>query len=85
MLRNTMTLPKWVISNEESVFRETERSRTMSPEERWLETIAACEILKFYWNIPGYAQRIKEAVDPLPESSVRAFARLREQYRKTGR
>lgn len=57
----------------------------MTPEERWRETVAACDILKFYWNIPGYAQRIKDAVDPLPESSVRALARLREEYRKSKR
>jgi hypothetical protein len=75
-------LPKWVISNEESVWQETRHSREMTPAERWAKTIAACEILKFYWNIPGYPQRIREAQDPLPRSSVEAFARLREEYRK---
>ena len=76
-------LPKWVVSNEESVWRETERSRKMTPAERWRDVVAACD-LSFYWNIPGYAERIRKAVDPLPESSVRALARLREEYRRRG-
>ena len=75
-------LPKWVISNEASVWRETEQSRRMTPEERWADVVAACDTLKLYWDIPGYAERIKQAVDPLPESSRVALARLREAYRR---
>ena len=75
-------LPGWVISNEESVWRETAQSRRQTPAERWRDVIAACGILDFYWNIPGYADRVRNAVDPLPDSSVKALARLRADYRR---
>lgn len=75
-------LPKWVISNEESVWRETEQSRRQTPAERWADVVAACGTLELYWGIPGYPERIKAAVDPMPESSRLAFARLREAYRR---
>ena len=75
-------LPKWVVSNEESVWRETEQSRHMTPAQRWGETIAACEVLRFYWFLPGYAERIRAAEDLLPESSILALRQLREQYRR---
>lgn len=75
-------LPKWVTSNEASVWRETAQSRRMTPEERWADVVAACDSLKLYWDIPGYPERIKAAVDPLPESSRVALARLREAYRR---
>lgn len=78
-------LPRWVTSNEASVWRETERSRQQTPEERWVDVVAACDSIAFYWDLPGYADRIKSAVDPLPESSRIAFARLREAYRRGGK
>jgi hypothetical protein len=77
-------LPEWVISNDESVRRETERARQMTPEERWADVVAACDTLRTYWSIPGYAERIKNAVDPLPESSLKHFARLRAAFRRRG-
>lgn len=75
-------LPRWVIPNDESVRRETAQSRRQTPAERWRDVIAACEILKFYWNLPGYPERIRKAVDPLPQSSRDLWARLREDYRR---
>ena len=78
-------LPKWVTSNEASVWRETEQSRRQTPGERWADVVAACDSLKLYWGIPGYPDRIKAAVDPLPESSRAAFARLRDAYRRGAR
>ena len=56
----------------------------MTPAERWGDVVGACDSLKFYWGIPGYAERIKRAVDPLPESSRAALARLRAAYRRGG-
>jgi hypothetical protein len=76
-------LPGWVISNEASVWRETEQSRKQTPAERWVDVVAACDMLRLYWDIPGYAERVKSAVDPLPESSVRALARLRAEFRQS--
>ena len=78
-------LPKWAISNEESVWRETERSRQMTPAERWRETQTVCGILRPYWSIPGQPERLRNAVDRLPESSERALARLRDEYRRSRR
>jgi len=75
-------LPRWVTSNEESVCRETEQARRQTPAERWADTVAACDMLRFYWSIPGYEERVRRAVDPLPESSRAALARLRENYRR---
>lgn len=75
-------LPKWVISNEDSVWRETEQSRRQTPAERWVDVVAACDTVRFYWAIPGYPERVKQAVDPIPESSRAAFARLRAAYRR---
>jgi len=78
-------LPKWVTSNEESVRRETAQSRRQTPAERWADVVAACDTLRFYWSIPGYEERVRSAVDPLPASSVAALARLRDAYRKGSR
>ena len=78
-------LPQWVTSNEASVWRETEQSRRPTPAERWVDVVAACGSLELYWRIPGYAERVKSAVDPLPESSQLALARLREEYRRGSR
>lgn len=75
-------LPGWVTSNEESVWRETAQSRHQAPVERWADVVAACDTLRVYWSIPGYEDRVRQAVDPLPESSRRAFARLREAYKR---
>lgn len=76
-------LPAWVTSNEESVWRETAQSRRMTPAERWRDVVAACDSLRIYWHLPGYPERIRNAQDPLPESTVQALARLREEYRRS--
>lgn len=78
-------LPKWVTSNEASVWREVEQARRQTPSERWADVAAACDMLRLYWNLPGYPERVRSAVDPLPETSVRALARLREAYRRSRR
>lgn len=78
-------LAPWVTSNEASVWRETEQSRRMTPEERFADVVAACDSLKLYWDIPGYPERIEAAVDPLPASSPVALGRLREASRREER
>ena len=75
-------LPKWVVSNEESVWRETERARRMTPEERGLEVHELCGIVAAYWEIPGYAERIRNASDPVSPETARKLAELRERYRR---
>lgn len=75
-------LPRWVTSNAESVRAETEKSRLQTPAQRWAEVVSACEMLKLYWGLPGYPERIKAAADPVPESTVAALARLRAEFRR---
>ncbi len=82
---STARLPGWVTSNEASVWREVEQARRQTPEERWRDVVAACDTLRLYWGLPGYPERIKSAVDPLPASSRAALARLREAYRRSQR
>jgi len=78
-------LPGWVTTNEVSVWRETAEARRMTPAERWRDVVAACDSLRLYWHLPGYPERIRAAVDPLPASTQRALARLREEYRRSRR
>ena len=70
--------------NDVSVWRETEAARRQTPAERWQGVVAACDVLRLYWTLPGYPERVRAAVDPLPESSRRALARLRDAYRRKG-
>lgn len=85
MLRPVTKLPGWVISNDESVWRETAQARQMTPAERWRDVIAACDTLKLYWQLPGYPERVRTAEDPLPASTQQALARLRDAYRRSQR
>ena len=78
-------LPGWVTSNEASVWRETAEARRMSPAERWRDVVTACDTLRLYWSLPGYPERVRAAVDPLPPSTQQALARLREEYRRSRR
>jgi hypothetical protein len=77
--------PGWVVSNEASVWSETEQSRRQTPAQRWADVVDACGQLALYWQIPGYPERIKQAVDPVPDSTVRALRRLRDAHRKSQR
>jgi hypothetical protein len=74
-----------VVSNEASVWSETEQSRRQTPAQRWADVVDACGQLALYWQIPGYPERIKQAVDPVPDSTVRALRRLRDAHRKSQR
>jgi len=85
MIRGVQQLPKWVTSNDESVWRETESSRGMSPAERWRDVVAACDTLKLYWNLPGYPDRIRRAEDPVSLSTQRALERLRAEFKRSAR
>ena len=62
---------------------EAARYAAMTPEERWRDVVAACDTVRFYWSLPGYAERLRSAEDALPESSRAALARLREEYRRS--
>jgi hypothetical protein len=70
-------LPGWVVDDTASVRQEVAEWRNTSPAERWrLARLCARDAL---WaaRASGMRERILAQVDPLPESSVTALARLR--------
>lgn len=61
--------------------REAEEYGALTPEQRAYLLVAACRAgAKLLRSLPD-PERIAAYVDPLPESSVRALARLRDEYR----
>ena len=75
------TLPKWVLTNEQSVWREVERYRKMTPSERAELLFAVCRDAETLAKVGGREEFCHQWRDPLPESSVRLMARLRAEYR----
>lgn len=72
-------LPGWVKGDRESVLEEVEPWRGTTPSERWqLAKLCAKDAI---WAVraSGRAAHILAQVDPVPESTLRALARLREQ------
>lgn len=72
-----MALPKWVVSNAESLREEAAPYVGLSPEERARMLAAACRAGARLLRARPDAARLLERTDPLPESTVRALARLR--------
>lgn len=74
-------LPKWVVSNAESVRRECARYRDMTPGERLDHVRIACRsAARETFSLTDWKARL-EWTDRLPESSRRAIARLQAHYR----
>lgn len=73
--------PKWVLTNEQSVWREVERYRKMTPSERAELLFAVCRDAETLARVGGREEFCHRWQDPLPESSVQLLARLREAYR----
>jgi hypothetical protein len=70
-------LPGWIVDDATSVREEVADWVNASPAERWrLARLCARDAL---WaaRASGMRERILEQVDALPESSIRALARLR--------
>jgi hypothetical protein len=74
-------LPGWVVSNEESVRREAEPYRHMTPEERLALGAAAARAALEVTLAGPRAAEVLAYRDPLPASSVEALARLRAEHR----
>ncbi|MEQ9077410.1 MAG: hypothetical protein RLP09_26350 [Sandaracinaceae bacterium] len=73
-------LPGWVVDDAESVRREVEEWRGLTPAELWrLAELCARDAL---WaaKASGHGERVLSYQDPLPESTVQALARLRRQH-----
>jgi len=72
-------LPGWVVGDIESVRREVAEWADLTPAERWrLARICSRDAI---WAIraSGRAETILAQVDPLPESTLQALARLRKE------
>ncbi|MBI5498675.1 MAG: hypothetical protein HY907_00405 [Deltaproteobacteria bacterium] len=70
-------LPGWVVSNEESVEREAQPYRSMTPEERGHVLAAACRAAARLLAVRDDREQVLAYEDPLPVSSQRALERLR--------
>lgn len=75
-------LPAWVVSNRESVLAEAAPYRYLSAAERAQHLAIACRTSARMLRARPDRLRVIALKDPLPESSVAALARLREQARR---
>lgn len=72
-------LPAWVVSDAESVRREVADWARMTPEERWQLAALCARDAMWAVHASGRAEQILALVDPLPESTRIALARLRKE------
>jgi hypothetical protein len=70
-------LPGWVVDNRTSVEREASAYLTLTPEQRWRATAAACRSAARQLASRQDRSRLLEYRDPLPDSSIIALRRLR--------
>lgn len=74
-------LPGWVVDDRASVLREVAPYRAMTPRERLELLRAACASALPLLALNKNRERVLAWRDPLPASTQRALARLREQLR----
>lgn len=77
----TRVLPGWVVADEESVRDDVARYVGMSPAELWREVEDCARDAMWAVRASPFPERVLAYEEPLPESSVRALARLRAQRR----
>jgi hypothetical protein len=71
------SLPGWVVADEESVRADAVRWARMTPAERWREVEDCARDAMWAVRASPFPERVLAYEEPLPESSVRALARLR--------
>ena len=71
------TLPGWVMSDEDSVRADAARWAGMSPAALWHEVEDCARDAMWAVRASAFPERVLGFEEPLPESSVRALARLR--------
>jgi hypothetical protein len=76
-----MKLPAWITDNAASLRDEAAPFVGLSPEERAIQLAAACRAGARLLRARQDAARVLAWIDPLPDSSERALARLRAQKR----
>ncbi len=72
-------LPGWVVDDVTSVHSEVAEWRALSPAERWRLAVLCARDAMWAARASGNPRRILDQVDPLPESTVNALARLRQR------
>jgi len=72
-------LPGWVVDDETSVAEEVAPYIGATPEELWRHTEDCAKDAMWAVRASGMAARILAQEDPLPASTLRALARLRDQ------
>jgi hypothetical protein len=70
-------LPGWVVDDVTSVREEVQAWRDLTPAERWRLARVCSRDAMWAARASGMQQRILDQVDPLPDSTLRALARLR--------
>jgi hypothetical protein len=75
-------LPKWAVSNRESVEREAAPYRNLSPEERFRATAAACRSAARQLRARPDRDRLLAYQDRLSDESIATLRRLREAFRR---
>jgi len=76
-------LPAWVVDDSTSVRNEAAPYRLMSPEQRAFHLAQACRAAAKILLVREDRQRVLEYLDPLPDSTVSALARLRRNAAST--
>ena len=76
-------LPGWAVDDETAIRREASRYRGLSVEERAQLTAMACRSAARQLRARPDREQLLAYRDPLPESSVRALARLRVRHRES--
>lgn len=74
-------LPKWVLSNEQSVWRETEEARRWTSEQALERLAAACRAGAKLLELNDRRELVLRQRDPLPPSTAAALQRLQAEYR----
>ncbi len=77
-------LPGWVVDNAESVRREAEPYRHMTPPERAAVMAAACRGAAKLLAARNDREALLRTRDPLPPSTVAALERLRREATMRG-
>ncbi len=75
-------LPKWVISGAESARDKARLSRDLTLAERLSSSEAVCATAAYMLALNAKRDRVLHRVDPVPESTVSALARLRREAKK---
>jgi hypothetical protein len=74
-------LPGWAKDPVASVREQAERYRHMTPTERAMHLLDACDAAAQLLALNKHRARLLARRDPLPESTVAALARLRSRRR----